>query len=333
MYLKKFHTLIVNQWDMHDFVSVDDVMSEIRYNAVNRIIWFAPTEYETWFAPKFVEYINQQQIKMELVYGSADTGNGYYDQFKNLFDRVDIHFWPTFLFHYTYYDLMETKQLDPVREYHKFKYPFITMIRRANPHRSRLMDVLAREKLLDRGCYSWANINAQPKDFQYFDHTKVVLLHKGGDWLYNNTYADTTDEFYSSLVHVVPETTTDVFFITENTLSPLFMKKIHVTLGVTGFTKQLEQLGIKKFKGIDYAFDNVESMPDRVEELVKSIQPLLDCSLEEFYQLNKDIVAENFSTAMDIINTDKHAPDIIKEVKDIVGNGFQDRCNFNKTNI
>jgi hypothetical protein len=74
-------------------------------------------------------------------------------------------------------------------------------------------------------------------------------------------------------------------------------------------------------------------MPDRVEELVKSIQPLLDCSLEEFYQMNKDIVAENFSTAMDIINTDKHAPDIIKEVKDIVGNSFQDRCNFNKTNI
>jgi len=206
------------------------------------------------------------------------------------------------------------------------------MIRRANPHRSKLMDVLAREQMLDKGCYSWANINAQPADFQYFDYNKVVLLHKGGDWLYTNSYVDTTDEFYNSLIHIVPETTTDVFFITENTLSPLFMKKIHVTLGVTGFTKQLEQLGIKRFKGIDYSFDTINSMPDRVEALVSSIKPLMEYPLDDFYQLNKDIVAENFSTAMDIINSDKHAPDIVKEVKAIVGNRFQDRCNFNKAN-
>jgi hypothetical protein len=298
-------------------VDIVKMLQDAKNYLPEEMILLNETEWETpLITAEFVSELKKLNIRFRILHGSFNC-KYYAELTKSLgMHDSDIEFWNTHWLNWTEIQLHsahKTYQPEP----DKFKYPFISLNNRSQLHRCVFIDQLARLQLIDKGAVSWlrhGNENAE-YPYQYFDN-KIRILDPG----YTVQLTPVTlfpSEFHESLFHVVSETTSvivNVPMISEKTAIPLFYKKPFVVLGASNHHKNLVDLGFKLYDEIiDYSFDEVENLNQRVNMLAYQLTKLVDTNYSKLYNILKPKIEYNYNRAIEIVQSLEYIPDIIKE--------------------
>ena len=102
-------------------------------------------------------------------------------------------------------------------------------------------------------------------------------------------------------MHLVPETTPNIPFITEKTVLALLHGKLFITSGAQFFYKELKRLGFLTYDEIiDYSFDQVEDCAIRQEMIVDQIVNLTrdPSKFNDIYKLIEPKIKVNQTRAL-----------------------------------
>jgi len=157
------------------------------------------------------------------------------------------------------------------------------------PHRSRLVDVLARENLLDVGTVTFHHPVEYP-GCQY--PTKYTWKYHDGSVLVDDEFERHVDDykfserFKNSFMDLVTETCygPDQFFLTEKTLKSIMGFKPFLTLSCRGFYNDylVKKFGLEIYSELfDYSFDECESVDDRIEGIVENLKRIKNMGIND----------------------------------------------------
>lgn len=183
--------------------------------------------------------------------------------------------------------------------YDSYEHLYITMNNLVKPHRCRMMDMLAKHELIDKGAIAWRDVsrkfdNQRPLSTDVSESTLCGFTFDY--WSPKKMYLDFTDDntsfvnqsvlpkqYKNSFMQLVAESEDNLFLVSEKTAVPLLFKKPFLTVSNKDFHKNLVDMGFVLYDEVfDYSFDSIEDMPTRVEQLILNIDKLQHCSI---YQL------------------------------------------------
>lgn len=186
-------------------------------------------------------------------------------------------------------------------------------------HRCILMDTLAKYNLIDRGAISWRDIHRSLDNdrndipdsvrmgYYQWKHWEPKRLKLDIEDMQNSHIfqAIIPEQLKQSFIHLVPESTHELFFLTEKTGIALIYNKIFLVAGCKDYHKQLVDMGFKLFDNLfDYSFDSEENMEKRFDGIVQNINLYKDKSMEELQALRKEseeIIRHNRRVALDYV--------------------------------
>lgn len=289
-------------------INHDNILRYVCENKPNNIYIVSDTEWAYLdLKQEFIDELNQH-TKINLLFGSYDC-QWYKDYYKN----INIVFWNTFWFNWGEMCLRGTVNYKNIN-YTNFNKPYICLNNKSNILRCALIDNLAKHNYIEKGNVTWNKFIEFKEGYQlkYYDDSFRAL---DDDFLKKQDSFIICKEFYTSLFHIVGESTNHVPFITEKTVIPILLKKPFVTLGCKGFNKKLKELGFELFDElIDYRFDDEENVARRGEILIDSISDIVNCSnLNALYKKLYPKIEHNYNLAQSIIHNINYIPDIVKE--------------------
>lgn len=195
---------------------------------------------------------------------------------------------------------------------------YISMNNLAHPHRSMMMDILAKHNLIDKGKIAWRDV------IRYYDNDRTVVPdslrlghYKYKYWTPVRMYLDQVHnestvgqeilpiQYKNCFMQLVSESTIDTFFLTEKTATPLLYNKIFLTVGSKDFHANLVDMGFKLYDNLfDYSFDSLDNDWDRMEGLINNIKRYETMTPEQLTQLrteNEHIIRHNREVALDYV--------------------------------
>ena len=289
---------------------------------------FMPGSLKDIFTKSIKKQFKKKNNRIYFLFGSSDLHaytdprNRYnYHQPKNNMHTI---LWPTFWLNRTFSqniyknrDFFLNKQMADFKK-EEILYPYITMNNVGKYHRCLMIDLLAKEHLLDKGAVSWRNFCVDTEyEWKYTDSTQRTLSD------FKNYDASTYDiqftppsEFYKSFMSIISETTTDLVFITEKTATALLYKQPFIVQGGVGFHKNLESLGFKLYDEIfDYAFDYEENLHLRTNMIIDNVKNIANQDFYELYRKIKPKLDYNHKLMIEIAKDRFQLPMLLKNNK------------------
>jgi hypothetical protein len=262
-----------------------------------------------------------------------------FDKNDPFYRNIKFVYLPTFLFFRTQYRLgpgIDPK--DPLYNYHikqnyqhnldvtgldiadsqtgldasNFKFPFIYMTLYPKYHRCRVMDLLAKHNLIERGAVSWReydrtldrstikpgvldsqhDINASPFPWKWWTPKRLFLDQAFDDpgpiiwdWL--------PKEYSQSFMSIIGESLDSWPGASEKTATPLMFNKPFLIAGGAHSHRHLEDMGFKLYDEIfDYSFDKISELDKRMEALVDQVVELDKKIQEHGYQALLDKIKD-----------------------------------------
>jgi hypothetical protein len=320
--------LAIDQWDSRDLKST--FLKRLRTEKFDKIFIFTQNEFqfETVFDefiyPFLGHYIETKGLNVDLI-TSIPPESDKSEKFKGL----NIHYWDTYWLTKTHsiINAVTSNRLSLEREsqkakVNKLKFPFIMMNNRSHRFRAKLIDLLAREKLLDTAAISWNNTDKfllNGYKFEHFDGNNRTLDEKyftdfGGQY-------SLPDQFFESFAQLVSESTPNLLFFSEKISMSLLVGKPFIAAAAPGMHNYLHnRLGIKYYHEIfDYSFDFELDMNKRWEMIVQNFVKLSKLSLDQLEELQyqvQDKVEFNRNRAIEIVNDTSFMPLPIRECFD-----------------
>jgi hypothetical protein len=194
---------------------------------------------------------------------------------------------------------------DTIGTGYPIQHLFISMNNVAHYHRCVFIDLMAKHDLIDLGMISWRDvlreydnsrdtlpnnilesIQANVYSFKYWTPIRMILDQPlDGTSTVPNQYK-IPEQYHNSFMQIVTESTTDRFFITEKTATPLFYNKLFLVVGSRYFHRNLKSLGFELYDELfDYMFDDEESIELRVEGVAQNLNKFRDKTNEELEQI------------------------------------------------
>jgi hypothetical protein len=216
-----------------------------------------------------------------------------------------------------YYWDFGSGSVPPYRENYQFSYLYSCYNVRVAEHRIRMVDALAREKLIDRGMVTFHY--PEKVEWKYYDGKK-----RSDEAAYSKESHDQfryPASFQKCFVDIVAETwhESTMFHVTEKTLRSVAFFKPFLVLSCKGFYKDYlcDYFGLELYDEVfDYDFDNMESLQDRVDGIVSNIKKIENLSVHELSNLYISLIPKmirNKSKLIEILyNKDKIVPDAFK---------------------
>jgi hypothetical protein len=243
----------------------DEFIHKLKTEEYDACIFCASSEWEYWYNVQFknlwntiVETIYKRNKKIEVITGAAKVLHG-----EPKLDRVTVHAWDTYHITTTYFNLNEH-----VREIKPYTYKYIYMNNNDHIWRCKLMDLVAKNNLINHGAVSWHKLHCN-YPWQYFKPKILKLTDSFSDSF--NSYT-LPEEYDSSFMQLVSESTTNALFITEKTAKPLFTCKPFLVASVQGYHAHLKKLGFEPYTEIfDYSFDDEIDEDIRYEKLLTNL--------------------------------------------------------------
>lgn len=310
-------------WQYHQD-RLDNLVSSGDYEVVN--LWW---QHEFEFKPskKFVEAVNEKNIKVNLITCTGDLQNLQLIVWSTGIkkDLVNISIWPEFWFLRThnellinnniYKDQIVTNQYD-----YNFSYPYLTFNGRTRPHRSAWIDLLYKENLIDEGIVTYHQTHTQePIKWQHYTGEVRTIED---NYSTNFSSYDFNYTFLQSFLHVPTESDINALLISEKTAQPMLCKLPFLTLGSVNFHKKLQGMGFELYDEIfDYSFDTEKHLTKRIENLVKNVHFVVNKShlLNDLYNYIKPKIIKNYEHIMDeYVSKFDHVPQMVKNRYDVI---------------
>lgn len=322
-------SIFFNLWDNHS-----KIKTILKYPLKNnKIVICGVEEYEIFphirsmFTEKIKKQLKKNNNRVYFCFGSAELDKyTEFDKFKYHCpnNNTFVFLWPTFWINRTVAQNINFFSEFFIKNYKKdfskckIVYPYICMNNVAKYHRCLMIDLLAKESLLDKGAVSWRNFHV---DSSYkWKYTKPKLKKLSDFEKYNsNTYNlqfTPPDEFNESFMSIVTETTTDIIFITEKTATALLYKQPFVVQGAVGFHGYLKTLGFELYDEIfDYSFDQEIDLEKRTKMIIDNVKSIADRDLYELYSIIKSKLNFNHNRMIEISQDKSLIPKLILDNK------------------
>lgn len=238
----------------------------------------------------------------------------------NLFDNV--YHWPTYFLVWNgtkvaYTALKQLKRFPDAQ----LTNLFIVKNRVAKPHRVLLLNELERYNLLERNHFTMLDpfdqIDeilhevAEPEE-QFYKHGKTIPDHED-----HELYTKQPNDYKSTLIDVVAETSMVSTFRTEKSVWPIVYMKPYMIMGARYINHNLQKYGFELYDElIDYSFDLLLSPRERIKAMAKELHRLseLKLDLNEQYEILKPKLERNLKTYLELCFHDPYIPSVIKNL-------------------
>lgn len=231
-YFKKpiSHLVLLNSFE-HEYTSIG------RHNGISNF-------------ELFVKLARNNRINLTVVNGGKNIHH-YHDANKH--KNIDIVDWDTSFF------TAFNRKNNPVNN-DNLKYFFISFNNRSHNHRCLMIDLLAEKQLDKISEISWRT-PATDYNFKYWNNLPRYLDQHNGD-IFDH---ELVPEIYNyAFFQIVNESTSNLLFLTEKTVTPLVYRMPFVVYGAKGFHAYIKSLGFELYEELfDYSFDIEENLETR----------------------------------------------------------------------
>ena len=295
-----------------------NLIKSIKNNSI--VNFFCAEEYEIklnegsrgW---EIIKQSRDRNIEWNFVFGSADL-QYYENKYHNKSHNLTAYLWPTFFINRSAYFLKKynftlKNNIDRL---------FISMNNLPRPHRCFLMDSIIEKNLQTTAAISWH----QPDEEYNWKYWKPIqLLLSDNEYVKhcrtNQQNADLVpsihqvpEEFFSSLISVVSESSVDHTFITEKTAIPLLLGQPFLVQGAVGFHDYLKTLGFELYDEIfDYSFDNEPDYRKRTLLILENLEFLKSKDYNNLYKKVYQKTIRNRHRAIEISKDSAFIPKLI----------------------
>lgn len=233
--------------------------------------------------------------------------------------------WPNFYFTFTYYKWQtpQAKKINATTGYsfssnfdmsqYSCTVPYAFLNRKARLHRAMVMDLLAKNNLLDTGLVSWLQPDTLSEyKFEYWQEEKMVLDQEDHEFV-----QETVPQAYSkAFVQLVAETEYDRLFITEKTIVPLMLFKPFLVVSCPGFHQHLQRMGFKLYDELfDYGFDSEPDHEIRFTKIVENIQRVAEIPVTKRRLILRAMQSKLAHNKHLAVNYAQQVPDAIRNVQ------------------
>lgn len=194
------------------------------------------------------------------------------------------------------------------------KFLFTCMINRPCHTRAILLDTLAKQNLLTNNIYSWNNPYTMYDCYtpKYWKPEIKRIKDDAND--YTHTYPLSIAK---SVIHLVPESTIDVSFVTEKTYRSILYKMPFIIYGKPRFHEYLESIGFKLPRHIiQYdKFDNISNTFEKAEAISNELKRLSEMNLDKLAAQLRPTSEYNYYHLLKMIQNTNNIPSIVKNHK------------------
>jgi len=206
------------------------------------------------------------------------------------------------------------------------------------PHRLLMLQALYENNLWNQGYISWLGNSKCYKSY-HSDENLHRHYNNFGDWLKQsfhlpssiklakfgydidmpNTYQNTRPpEIKKCLFHIVTETESEYFFLTEKTMMPLMFGKPFLVVGCKGFhTEYLKEYGFALHPEIDYSFDREDREEDRIAGIISQLKRFVDKDYGALYNQMYPVLSYNSRLVSEIYANTFHQS-VTKQTGDLL---------------
>jgi len=263
------------------------------------------------YLPNIVEIAKTNNVPMDIItMAHPNIGISFNDPY------VKIHYWPEYWFLETRKRMtsgdsykfnkslgLNFNDTNSILSHTDFKYLFISLNKIQKTHRCIMIDMLAKNNLIDKGAIAWRSIprckgelvGSSTYRFKYRKNTPLFLDQTSDQKLFNQEQLPI--QYSQSFMQIVPESTDKFFAITEKTCVPLFFCKPFLVVGCHRFHTFLQDLGFQLYDELfDYYFDgtrDIEKRYDLISREIKKFESKNPKELKQIYITIKDKLLYN----------------------------------------
>jgi hypothetical protein len=249
------------------------------------------------------------KIVVNIVFGIPYQG--YYNKI-NSYDNLKLHFWPTYLLHYTYnkFDNYYDVNIEQLKKNRNFKKLFLSYNNKPHLHRCKLIDRLNEFNLFEYGEISWNLLNDVNYQFKHWEE-QVIKIDDFNSFSFHrsNHIIDNT-----SFLFLVTESCDNLAFITEKTFKPILIEQPFICLGGRLQNIILKELGFELYDELfDYSFDYLDDINHRVDGIISNLNRIKNDNYYELYKKIETKIKHNKERAVSIVKNRLFIPNIITE--------------------
>ncbi len=301
---------------------IRSLINSVENNTVINI--FIPTENHLAhgdFSEKTSRIMIKRNIRINFVFG------GFYKY--DLTEKYDapqhnryLHLWPTSTIYDSVHNICKQYKLKDLQssKSSEFIYPYASFSFKAKSHRCYLVDNLVKNKILDKGLYTWYNYDSSYSRYQWVSADPQSIIKRLDDNFYDTgNFFKMPSEYKKCFAHLVSEGMDDGMFITEKTVIPIMHKKPFIVQGIKGFHKILfEDLKFEPYDEIfDYEFDKWDDYTKRTDAVIDNIKRIVDADWKDLYKKLESKIEYNQNRMLEIIKDKVMVPTIVQESKKI----------------
>ncbi len=342
---------IIQRWSdnfpefVKDIANDPSSVSHIVCDFLQDILYTWPTETVSF--DLLIDIAYQHNIPLTIVTPYVESMPPLLDFTEEKYKRIRMIHVSTFWFNRTYsmwtgfsnLELNLKKNID-IRDLNfgkdltEFKYPYISTNNIAKEHRCLIMDLLAKNNLIDQGAISWRDIQRKYDNDRhlYPELTDSQRSHFNYQyWIPKRMYLDfdlsyfhqetVPEQYKESFMQLVTESDDEVVFFSEKTATPILLNKPFLVAGAANHHLELNKLGFVNYDEIfDYSFDTEPNIYKRYEMLVENINRISLLPKHELTSLYKKIYPKlvfNKQLAMNYVNS---IPESLKPVISLLEN-------------
>lgn len=283
-------TFVYNSWSGDEVI---DIVNAIESKSINRVIVVGPQEHTVinpdqnlTYSKIFEDYLKLNNVEYVRIVG-APTGKKWNPNY-NMTYKKNVYSWEMFFAHATVMDAVHTGVVTPPLGHTNIKKHFITLNRKAHPHRCLFIDMLHKHNLQDFGFVTWHDYqgNFYNYEFKHWQPTKLKI-EEGMDVTNDDDFKlfKPPAQFQESLFSVICESTEDIIFVTEKTFMPIYHKRPFLIFGAKNTHSFLKKYNFRLFDEIiDYSFDSVDDTAVRYNMTMVELKKI--CDMDPYYLLD-----------------------------------------------
>ena len=332
--------MVINQnnksilYSVWDWEPLEDLLILLKLFPYKRLVIDCTNEYDvpyTFYNPTFREindYCFDNNIEIIFHTGAYQVPYAFVDGKQYPHNTVirnhPMHFLVKF---YTIYIKQNIKSIQKYFEEKKISNYYYILNNIPHYHRCKFLDTFHKYELNKVGKFTW-NITTT----EYVGRVSGADLYQFEYWEEKvtkdelNTYKSRkpdiipSESYFNSLFDIVLESTTTVCFFTEKTVRPLVYGKPFILVGHRDLHANLVEAGFKLFDNIvDYSFDSIEDVDERIEAINKELKRLSETfTIEELYRATKDVVEYNKKHIKDLATSNySYYGEIVADFPDV----------------
>lgn len=300
----------------------------------DKIIIFSHQEFFYNFLPhSFYNLLELMKTRNKILH--VTTG-GYLDKYNSmehsnlkLYHWVDWYFKKVFMTCKWYMKNILKNNINQCNnfEYYKqglnnnyFTHFLVSLNYRGHRHRCLMIDLLAKNNLLENNNILWHNLIEDWKDVYSWKYFAPRVLTSSSN--FGPHWQSPPDEYWTSFAQLISESSSNISFLSEKTVMSLICHKPFLIAGPPLIHQKLKKLGFELFDEIfDYSFDLIEDEEHRYQMLMDNFINLQkNNSLSDLIKLQQKILPKllfNFNRVLELVNDFSIVPEIVLEVYDV----------------